>query len=56
MVLPRTVWRGAGSDLVRLEVDSADVLYDIDTPDDLAASGTPESRRRRLVERGDLTA
>jgi len=50
----RAIWNDAGADLVRFEVDSADILYDIDMPEDLAAAGTPESRRARLVERGDL--
>ena len=35
----RAVWRAAGTDLVRLEVDSADILFDIDRPEDLAAAG-----------------
>ena len=51
----RAVWRGAGDELLRLQVESADVLFDVDTPADLAAAGTLKSRRIRLVERGDLT-
>jgi CTP:molybdopterin cytidylyltransferase MocA len=52
----RAVWRNAGDDLLRLEVDTADVLYDIDTPEDMAAASTAESRLARLVARGDLGA
>jgi len=52
----RGVWRDAGSELVRLEVATADVLFDVDTPADLAAAGSPASRRARLVERGDISA
>ena len=51
----RAVWRTAGTELRRFEVDSADILFDIDTPADLAAAATPESRRNRLVQRGDLS-
>jgi len=50
----RSVWRAAGPDLVRYPVESADILYDVDTPEDLAAAGSAESRRNRLVERGGL--
>jgi len=50
----RAVWRAADADLVRHAVDTADILFDIDTPEDLAAAGSAESRRARLVERGDL--
>ncbi len=50
----RSVWRSAGDQLLRFEVDTADVLYDIDTKDDLAAATTPESRLARLVARDDL--
>ena len=50
----RGVWKAAGADLVRHEVATADILYDIDTPEDLLAAGSAESRRARLVERGDL--
>jgi molybdenum cofactor cytidylyltransferase len=50
----REVWQQAGDDLVHCEVDTADILFDIDTPDDLAAAGSAQSRRRRLVARGDL--
>jgi len=50
----RAVWHAAGPDLVRYEVDTADILFDVDTPEDLAAAGSAESRRARLVERGDL--
>jgi len=50
----REVWRAAGDDLVHFAVDTADVLFDIDTPEDLAAAGSAEERRRRLVARGTL--
>jgi len=50
----RVIWREAGADLLRYDVDSADILYDIDMPEDLAAAGSTESRRARLVERGDI--
>ncbi|MHC4953031.1 MAG: nucleotidyltransferase family protein [Planctomycetota bacterium] len=51
----RSVWRDAGADLVRFETSNADILYDIDTPEDLAAAATAESRRARLIARGDLS-
>lgn len=50
----RGVWQSAGDQLLRIEVDSADVLYDIDTQEDLAAAATAESRLARLVARDDL--
>ena len=50
----RAVWQQAGDDLVHLEVETADVLFDVDRPEDLAAAGSAGSRRRRLVARGDL--
>jgi molybdenum cofactor cytidylyltransferase len=50
----REVWQHAGEDLVHHEVETADVLFDVDTPDDLAAAGDAATRRQRLVARGDL--
>jgi CTP:molybdopterin cytidylyltransferase MocA len=50
----RGVWRSAGDELLRLDVDTADVLYDIDTQEDLACATSAESRLARLVARGDL--
>ena len=50
----RAVWQQAGDDLVHHEVATADVLFDVDTPQDLAAAGAEASRRQRLVARGDL--
>ncbi|MHC4732557.1 MAG: nucleotidyltransferase family protein [Planctomycetota bacterium] len=50
----REVWQQAERDLVHHEVETADVLFDVDTPDDLAAAGSAASRRQRLVARGDL--
>jgi molybdenum cofactor cytidylyltransferase len=52
---PREIWRAAGDDLVRhLEVETADVLFDVDEPDDLAAAGDEAARCKRLLARGDL--
>jgi CTP:molybdopterin cytidylyltransferase MocA len=51
---PREVWREAGGTLRHEEVETADVLFDIDTPEDLAAAEDEESRRARLLSRGDL--
>ena len=50
----RGVWRTAGDELLRHEVATADVLYDVDTPEDLSCATTAGSRRTRLVARGDL--
>ncbi|MHC4339696.1 MAG: nucleotidyltransferase family protein [Planctomycetota bacterium] len=50
----REVWKSAGEDLLHHEVPTADVLFDIDTPADLAAAGDEISRRQRLLARGDL--
>ncbi|MHC4972647.1 MAG: nucleotidyltransferase family protein [Planctomycetota bacterium] len=50
----REVWQQAGDDLVHFDVETADVLFDVDTPDDLAAAGSAAARRQRLVARGDL--
>jgi molybdenum cofactor cytidylyltransferase len=50
----REVWQLAGDDLVHHEVATADVLFDVDRPQDLAAAGAEASRRQRLVARGDL--
>ncbi|MHC4939907.1 MAG: nucleotidyltransferase family protein [Planctomycetota bacterium] len=52
----RAVWRAAGDELVRLEVETADILFDIDRPEDLKSAGNAASRRARLLERGDLSA
>ena len=52
----RAVWRSAGPDLIRLEVETCDVLYDIDTPEDLTAAASADSRRARLLERGEFSA
>ncbi len=46
------VWRGA--ELAFHVVASADILFDIDTEEDLAAAGSAGARRARLVARGDL--
>ena len=51
----RGVWRTAGDELVRLPVETADILYDVDTREDLDAAATAETRQARLHARGDLT-
>lgn len=50
----REVFRAAGASLRLVEVETGDILFDVDRPEDLAAAATEEGRRRRLVERGDL--
>jgi CTP:molybdopterin cytidylyltransferase MocA len=50
----REVWRDAGDRLLQYEVKTADVLFDVDTPDDLLAMDDEATRRHRLVVRGDL--
>ena len=50
----REIWRLAGTELHHHPVATADVLFDVDTPEDLAAAGSEASRRARLVERGTL--
>jgi len=50
----REVWREAGDAVLHVEVDTADILFDVDTPADLASAGSAESRRARLIARGDL--
>jgi CTP:molybdopterin cytidylyltransferase MocA len=50
----REVWGAAGTGLVHHPVATADVLFDVDEPLDLAAAGSEEARRARLVERGTL--
>ncbi len=52
----REIWKAAGARLHHEVVATSDILFDIDVPEDLAAAGSPESRRARLVERGDLDA
>lgn len=52
----REVWRDAGERLLHYEVKTADVLFDVDTPEDLLALDDEATRRARLVARGDLTA
>ena len=52
----REIWKAAGTRLHHEVVATADVLFDVDVPEDLAAAGSPESRHARLVERGDLDA
>jgi len=50
----REIWRLVGEELQHHVVRSADVLFDIDTPEDLAAAGNAQSRHARLLARGDL--
>jgi molybdenum cofactor cytidylyltransferase len=50
----REVWQQAGEDLVHEEVETADILFDVDTAEDLAAAGSAAARRQRLLARGDL--
>lgn len=50
----REVWREAGDRLVHHEVRTADILFDVDTPDDLLAMDDEATRRHRLDVRGDL--
>jgi CTP:molybdopterin cytidylyltransferase MocA len=50
----REVWRDAGDALLHYEVATADILFDVDTPDDLLAMDDEATRRHRLVVRGDL--
>jgi CTP:molybdopterin cytidylyltransferase MocA len=52
----REVWRDAGDHLLHYEVKTADVLFDVDTPEDLLAMDDEATRRHRLVVRGDLPA
>jgi len=51
---PREILRAAGDRTLLVEVETPDILYDIDAPEDLARAGDAESRRLRLIERGDL--
>jgi len=50
----REVWREAGDRILHYEVKTADILFDVDTPDDLLAMDDEATRRHRLVVRGDL--
>jgi CTP:molybdopterin cytidylyltransferase MocA len=50
----REVWREAEGRILHYEVKTADVLFDVDTPEDLLALDDEATRRRRLVARGDL--
>jgi CTP:molybdopterin cytidylyltransferase MocA len=50
----REVWRDAGDRILHYEVKTPDVLFDVDTPEDLLALDDEATRRHRLVVRGDL--
>ena len=50
------MFRAAGPALVHLVVPTADVLFDIDTPEDLEAAANEETRLARLLARGDLAS
>jgi len=51
----REVWREAEGRILHYEVATADILFDVDTPEDLLAMADEATRRHRLVARGDLT-
>ena len=48
------IFRAAGEAVLRHEVSSHDVLFDIDEPADLQAAADAAARRQRLIERGGL--
>jgi len=50
----REIWREAGEQLHHEVVASADVLFDVDVPEDLAAAASEAARLERLITRGDL--
>jgi CTP:molybdopterin cytidylyltransferase MocA len=50
----REVWRDAGDRILHHEVRTADILFDVDTPEDLLAMDDEATRRHRLAVRGDL--
>jgi CTP:molybdopterin cytidylyltransferase MocA len=50
----REVWHEAGDRILHFEVKTADILFDVDTPEDLLAMDDAATRRRRLIARGDL--
>jgi CTP:molybdopterin cytidylyltransferase MocA len=50
----REVWREAGNGILHYDVATADILFDVDTPEDLLALDDEATRRHRLVVRGDL--
>lgn len=50
----REVWRDAGDRILHYEVKTADILFDVDTPEDLLAMDDEATRRRRLEVRGDM--
>lgn len=50
----REVWREAKDRIVHYQMKTADILFDVDTPEDLLALDDEATRRHRLVTRGDL--
>lgn len=50
----REVWHEAEGKILHYEVKTADILFDVDTPEDLLALDDEATRRHRLVTRGDL--
>ncbi len=50
----REIWRARADEIVHREVVTADILFDIDTPDDLAAAGDRDARLARLRAKGSL--
>lgn len=50
----REVWRAEAAGILHVEVGTADILFDVDTPADLAAAGDEAARRERLIARGSL--
>lgn len=44
----REVWRAVDGSICNYAVDTADILFDVDTPEDLAAAGTEASRRAHV--------
>lgn len=50
----REVWREAGDALLHYEVATADILFDVDTPEDLLAMDDEATRRHRLAVRGEF--
>jgi len=50
----REVWREAKDRILHYQMKTADILFDVDTPEDLLALDDEATRLHRLVVRGDL--